>query len=313
MVVAEQNGGELPALVIWRFVDGKPGHESQSLGLVNALADLLPVQIHEIRQCGGGLSRWFNLIVGSCPQGRSLPSPDLLVGAGHATHAAMLACRRAHGGRAVVLMRPSLPTRWFDLCVIPVHDGVPVSSHVMLSRGVLNPIVPSTQKTSDTGLILVGGPSAHYAWDLDALREQITTIVDQDPRRWTVATSRRTPDATVTALQQMSMDRLNVVPSERTPAGWLAKQLGPTPRVWVTEDSVSMLYEALTAGAACGVLPVPRLGSSRVAVGVDALLSDGTVCAYDDWKDGRLLAPPRSAFDEAARCAQWIKRLWFDH
>jgi mitochondrial fission protein ELM1 len=223
----------------------------------------------------------------------------------------MLACRRARGGRAVVLMRPGLPRSWFDLCVIPAHDGVPASARVLISQGVLNPLRPAADKAPGVGLILVGGPSAHYGWDQAALCAQVRAIAAADRRHWTVATSRRTPAATVAALQALASDNLDIVPSANTAPGWLAAQLAPTPLVWVTEDSVSMLYEALTAGAACGVLPVPLVRAGRVSAGVQALLKDGIVGSFADWQNGRAPMPPQTPFDEAARCARWIRQQWF--
>lgn len=298
-------------LVIWRFVDGKPGHESQSLGLVSALSALLPVVVHEVPSAGG-LRDWGRLVTGRCPQCAQLPQPDLLIGAGHATHAAMLACRRARGGRVVVLMRPSLPATLFDLSLVPEHDGVPASERVLLTRGVLNSVRLSAAKDRCVRLILVGGPSAHYGWDEQQLFRQVADILDRGEHDWVLATSRRTPAATVSALRALAFNRLRVVPCEETAPGWLVAQLGHAAEVWVTEDSVSMLYEALTAGAACGVLPVPVRRAGRVRKGLEALLRDDVVVGFDAWRTGRRLHVPAEPFDEASRCARWIVAKWFE-
>jgi len=310
LVEAVQESRRAAPVVVWRLLDGKSGHENQTLGLANALAELMPLSVHDLPVVGGWRA-WLALLLGRCAQGAALPDPDLIIGAGHATHVDMLACRRARGGRAVVLMRPSLPRRWFDLCVIPAHDGVGPSAGVLISQGALNHLRPSEEKASDIGLILVGGPSSHHGWDQAALCDQVGAISVADPRRWTVATSRRTPAATLAALQALALDNLTIVPSANTAPGWLAIQLAPTPLVWVTEDSVSMLYEALTAGAACGVLPVPRVRAGRVSAGVEALLKGGTVTSFADWQGGQPLVPPKTHFDEAARCARWIRQQWF--
>lgn len=297
-------------LVVWRFVDGKPGHENQSLGLMRALADETAVESQDI-PVPSGLRSWLDLMLGLCPAGAGLPAPDLLIGVGHATHAGMLACRRARGGRVVVLMRPSLPLRWFDLSVIPEHDGVPPSERVLVTRGVLNPVRPAATKDAALGMILVGGPSRHYGWNEQSLCDQVAAVVARDPRRWIVATSRRTPASTLAALRAVSADNLTLVPSAETAVGWLTGQLASASVVWVTEDSVSMLYEALTSGAACGVLPVPPLGSSAVRAGLQGLVDDGIVRTFEAWRAGAELAPPRQPFNEAARCARWILARWF--
>jgi mitochondrial fission protein ELM1 len=113
-------------LTLWRITDGKPGHEKQTLGLCQALLRQHEGRCFDVDVCRQPLLNW---LMGRFPAGRSLPPPDLIIGAGHHTHFAMLAARRAFGGRCVVLMRPSLPLAWFDLCLIPRHDHPPVQAN----------------------------------------------------------------------------------------------------------------------------------------------------------------------------------------
>lgn len=298
------------ALVVWRLKDGRPGHENQTLGLANALGRLHPVEVHDIAVPPRWRS-WLDLLTGRCPAGADLPAPDLLLGAGHRTHGALLACRRACGGRAVVLMRPSLPLSWFDLCLVPAHDGVAPDDRVVTTRGALNAVTPAAADPSRPGLILIGGPSAHHGWDEAALLERLRAIIDRDVRPWLLVTSRRTPGSTAQALAGLTGESVTLVAWQDAEPGWLASQLPGTPVAWVTADSVSMLYEALTAGAACGVLPVPETGSSRVSEGLHGLLSDGVVTGFEDWQHGRPLQPPPQPFDEATRCARLILEKWF--
>ena len=72
-----------------------------------------------------------------------------------------------------------------------------------------------------------------------------------------------------------------------------------------------MLYEALTAGAACGVLPVPLRRAGRVRAGLERLLADHLVVRYADWARTGELPEPARPLDEAGRCARWIRDRWF--
>ena len=101
-----------------------------------------------------------------------------------------------------------------------------------------------------------------------------------------------------------------VVPVAETGPGWLSERLASVAQVWVTEDSVSMVYEALTANAATGVLGVPAKRASRVTRGIAALAREGLVTGFADWQRGRKLAPPAAPFNEAARVAAWIGEKW---
>ncbi|MCB1774564.1 MAG: mitochondrial fission ELM1 family protein [Gammaproteobacteria bacterium] len=297
-------------MVVWRFVDGKPGHESQSAGLVRALVERRDTRVFDLPVQGRRRS-WLSLLLGGRCADASLPDPDLLVGAGHATHPALLACRRSRGGRAVVLMRPSLPLRWFDLCIVPEHDAVAPRLNVILSRGALNSAKPVAVGRGDAGLVLVGGPSAHHGWSTAGLREAVAALLQKDPRDWTIATSRRTPADTVEALRELADGRVRLVTPEQTAPGWLVGQMGLHAVAWVTEDSVSMLYEALTAGAACGVLPVPAKRPGRVQRGLQRLLDEGVVTSFSAWRDGRELVASDPPLDESGRCADWILDRWF--
>lgn len=296
-------------LVVWRFSDGKAGHDHQSQGLIEALARLQPVKTVMLDPLPA-MTALSALLGRSTAIWRDLPAPDLLLGAGHRTHLALLAARRQRGGKAIVLMRPSLPLFLFDLCLIPVHDTPPTHPNVLTTRGALNHIQPSTALEPDRGLFLIGGPSAHFAWNNPNLYRQIASIVATHPTvDWTLTTSRRTPPNFLERLT--ANDRLQIVPVTETDPDWLPTQLARAGQVWVTADSVSMVYEALTAGAAVGVLEVPRKQSSRVSRGLEQLAIDGWVTPFTDWRPGEALSRPNRTFNEAERCAHWIIERWF--
>lgn len=300
--------GERP-LVVWRFADGKPGHDNQSRGLLGALSKDVALDVHELtplprRQA---LGRWLRR---RYPQADSLPDPDLIVGAGHATHWSMLAARRARGGRVIVLMRPSLPLSWFDLCVIPAHDRPPQRRNVLITQGVLNTIQPGADRDRGRGLILIGGPSRHYRWDEAALLAQVREVIARMPLQWQVGTSRRTPSSTEQQLAALNAERVPLVPWRDTAPDWLPQQLARAEVVWVSVDSVSMVYEALTAGAACGLLELPATGGGRVRAGVESLVAQGMVTRFGQWQRGASLQPAPGPFNEAQRCARWIEQQW---
>ncbi len=295
-------------VVVWAFTDGKAGHENQTRGLLAALARRQPLDARWV-SVPAYASVLSSLMTRRFLPGVGLPPPDLLIGAGHRTHLPLLAARRAHGGRTIVLMKPSLPRAWFDLCVIPEHDNVS-GANVLSTRGALNPVEPG-KKNARAGLILIGGPSRHHGWSEQDILNQVETIVAEEKDiDWTLTTSRRTPSSTTSRLRALTFKNLTIVPVTETGPGWLAGRLANTAQAWVTEDSVSMVYEALTANAATGVLSVPARRASRIARGIAALTRDGLVTGFADWQRGRKLAPPATPFNEAARVAAWIGEKW---
>ena len=291
---------------LWLITDNKPGHRSQLQGLAQALAARTAVETHWIDAPAGRSALW-QWLAGRFPPGAGLPAPDLILVAGHRTHLAGLAARRARGGKLIALMRPSLPLGWFDLCVIPQHDNPPARANVFATRGVLNTARPSPEREIDKGLFLIGGPSRHHGWDTPALLAQIDAILAATPAmRWTLTTSRRTPADTESALRALRDRGVDVRPVRDTPPGWAMAQVARSAQAWVTEDSVSMVYESLTAGAASGLLAVPRQGETRITAGVAELQRAGLVTAFADWVRTGQLAAPLERLAEADRVAEAV-------
>lgn len=292
-------------LVVWRFLDGKAGHRNQVCGLTEALArlagcELLDVVLSDHQK--GLRSLW----PGTQSHLRQLPCPDLIVGAGHGTHVPMLMARRRFGGQVVVLMKPSLPLRFFDLCLVPSADGVQERENVLCTTGALNRIVPSTALDSRKGLILLGGPSDHFLWSTDLVLEQVGEVIRKSPGiQWTLTTSRRSPGNLVSQWSAMGLQG-NLIPVEDTGPQWLPEQLKQAGTVWVTADSVSMLYEAITAGGQVGLLELPNRKDTRVARGVSVLIAKRHVQPLSAWRQKGFEGLDGLRLNEANRCAVFL-------
>jgi len=299
------------ARVVWRFSDGKPGHDNQSLGLVDALQRRIPVDTYDIPVRPGAGLDWM---IGRFPAGSLLPDPWLMLGAGHSTHLPLLAARRARGGRAAVLMTPDLPKSLFDLCVIPEHDRPKVAANILVTRGSLNRMRITSSASADRGLLMIGGPSKHYHWDYGAVLRQISRVIRYSPvKRWVLTTSRRSPAGFAERVRQNIFNRnieLDIFSWRDTPDEWLAEQFGRSCCAWITEDSVSMVYEALTARIPVGLLAVPPRRNGRVVNGVRKLVSAGSIRTFSDWCAGHPLSRPERIYDEANRVAEQICKQW---
>jgi uncharacterized protein len=152
-------------------------------------------------------------------------------------------------------------------------------------------------------LFLIGGPSKHVEWDSTAILQQLDVIAAslRPGSPWRITDSRRTPESLSAVLQQKYGERFQ--PFAQCPPGWLAERLAVTETVWVSEDSVSMVYESLTAGCCVGLLRLPEVKTgSRVMRGVERLLADGLVTAFSDWSRTATL-PEVRPFNEATRVA----------
>ncbi|MFN3751956.1 MAG: mitochondrial fission ELM1 family protein [Thiobacillus sp.] len=290
-------------LVVRVVSDGKPGHVNQSLGLAEALARATPTDIHVTP----ALPVWRATLAWLTKRmsGDALPAPDLIIGAGHATHLTLLAARRARGGRVVVLMTPSLPRRCFDLVIVPRHDGVAPDTRTFVTEGALNRLRPAGERDPQRGLMLIGGESPHFQWDGDAIQVQIKSVLARTPEvQWTLTTSRRTPAEFLADLP--AAQNLTVVPHTATGPDWLPQQLAGCGTAWVTPDSASMVTEALTAGATVGVFDLPVNPRSRVGRAIAELADAARVTRFVSWCTHGKLHPNTRPLAEADRCAAWI-------
>ena len=123
-------------LVVWQICDGKPGHERQVSGLVGALERIQFRNKLELHKFNGG---FVNALLELYAKKYLKKKPDLIVGAGHKTHLTIILLSKILGGKSICLMKPSIPTKLFDLCIIPKHDNTN-GANVFITQGPLNPL-----------------------------------------------------------------------------------------------------------------------------------------------------------------------------
>jgi mitochondrial fission protein ELM1 len=207
-------------------------------------------------------------------------------------------------------MKPTIPTAFFDLCLIPEHDLARSGpDNVIPTKGMLNRLPARRSPKDEQGLLLIGGPSKHHGWDPSPLAKAVSSLVNARPAGfWKLTDSRRTPPGFLELISDLDLE---IHPCSTTAPDWLPAELGRAREVWVTEDSMSMIYEALTARARVGLLAMPRKGSrSRVVRGIDQLIQDGWTRFFADG-DGADLPEAPAELHEASRCATEVLRRFF--
>lgn len=228
--------------VVWRIMDGKKGHEKQTQALVQGLKAQPRLKIEEFTiPC----TSWYNYV-------NALPRPDLVIGAGHATHLPLLANKLLYGGKTVLLMKPSLPAILFDLVFVPQHDTCTSLGNVHFTEGVLSPSIDNSPDPN-CGVILLGGTSRHFDWISADVIHQVQEIANAYPTKtWTVCDSPRTPIDTLASIPRL--DNIVKKPWQETDESFLTDLLSISTATWVSCDSVTMLYEALGTRAKVGIL-----------------------------------------------------------
>ncbi|GJM04974.1 MAG: nucleoside-diphosphate sugar epimerase [marine bacterium B5-7] len=291
---------------IWRFTDSKPGHDSQSIGLCDAIARLITVSCFDIH-ASSKINSFSHFLFKKFPPGKSLPDPDFIIGAGHGTHIPMLAARNARNGKIIVLMKPSLPLSLFDYCVIPKHDLISEKNNIITTTGALNPIQFNNNKLPDRGLILLGGLSKHYQWDNESIDKQVRKIIDDNPDiKWAIADSPRTPETTSATIRNMTNTNLEILDYSQTSTIDIRKHIFNASTIWITQDSVSMIYESLSSGASVGLIELHNINSTKAENTISALIKENRLTPFSKWETVRSLPSGSPDFDEANRCAKLL-------
>ena len=295
--------------VVWLLTDNKPGHRNQLKGLGNRLRVLAGASLYWIDATAIKVPIWRALL-GVAPRMDSPPPrPDLVIAAGSGTHRLLLALRKLRGTRTLVIMKPGFPLSLVSGALIPAHDRVRPGPRTFITEGALNTITPLARITEkQEALLLIGGPSPHFDWENDVIFGQISHLISQYPDwRWTISSSRRTPEALQGRLDELAGPKITVVHPQQTHEDWLSHRLAASRAAWVTPDSMSMVCEAATSGVPTGLFELPARTGSRVAEGVDRLVRQGYI---DQWRDHASVMAGKVNHDhtlwEANRAARWV-------
>ena len=283
--------------VIWRFTDGKAGHDKQSLALVESLMNQTKCRLFDFN-----VQDQRNPILDIIFKNYKLPEgttkPDIAIGAGHKTHLHLLAIKRCFNAKIVVIMKPSIPLIFFDLCIIPKHDGIKNGPNIINTQSSLVKFNSNLKKKENTGLILIGGPSKHYFWDSKTVLEEICKISKKFKfRKLLLSTSRRTPFDFLDQLNELNIPDIKVYEYSKIKSDWLDKHINKVKNIWVTNDSYSMVTEALASGADVDIIGLKVKQDSKLSKEMKVIKNN--------------IKRKIPIQNEAKVVAKFIKKIWF--
>jgi len=282
---------------IWRLLDGKTGHEKQSLALVKNLKNQANCKIYNIN-IQDLQNPFLALILKKYNLNKGLIRPDIAIGAGHKTHFHLLAIKRYFGAKIVVIMKPSLPLKLFDLCVIPKHDDIKSGSNVFITNTPLVNFNLNMKKKENMALFLIGGPSRHFHWDSKIILEQIKNISKKFKfKKLLITTSRRTPLDFIDEFNRLKIKNIQLYEHTKITNNWLDKNIIKVKNIWVTNDSYSMLIEAFASGAYTDILELKIKKKSKLSKEINLVK--------------KKIRNKITIQNEAERVAKFIKKIWF--
>lgn len=196
-------------------------------------------------------------------------SADFIISAGSSMVGLNLCLAKDARAKSIVLMKPSFPFNLFqyDLVIVPMHDKGRIPKRefrTLLTPNQMTPeMMTSDLKAFEGDLknpkairmaVFLGGSTKHFVMDHTVVEKIFSTLKKeaQSVGDYVVTTSRRTPEN----ITQFLKKRLNedpacqmlVVASEDSRSEIVGGMMALADILIVTEDSVSMVSEAVSSG-----------------------------------------------------------------
>ncbi|KAA5803767.1 hypothetical protein F1654_08185 [Alkalicaulis satelles] len=280
---------------VWALTTGEAGMRSQARGLALRTGEAFEEKVFPLPApwswMPGHLAPFA--LMRAAPHGLAAPWPDLLITCGRRSVAAALAIRKASGGRTrlVHIQNPQAPLHLFDLVIPMIHDRLE-GPNILPVATALHPFTPDalaqarnewahTLKPDARPLlgVMVGGPAGRMELTegaVDEILAAITGFRNQTDGRVRVTPSRRTPEGARARLMELAApDPLVEVWNGEGPNPY-AGMLACCDRFLVTGESVSMVSEALSAGAPVHTLWLPGVRGRHLAF-LEKLQDDGLI------------------------------------
>jgi mitochondrial fission protein ELM1 len=294
------------------------GLQAQALGLAEAAGlepELRPLKIRAPwRYLSPSL--WPSPLHALAGPALEPPLPDVLLGAGGAGARVVAALRRP-GLPTVAIQHPRMALNRFDLVVAARHDGI-AGPNVILTRTALHRATPERMTRHAAAFaplfasigrprvaVLLGGSNGRYRFDLPVARHlacQLAAMMAADHVGLIITPSRRTAPEAVEIFREILIP-LGAWIWDGGGVNPYFAMLGSADAIIVTEDSVSMVSEAVATSAPVLLARLPG-ASTRIGAFMAALEAEGRVRNFA----GRLELWDTAPMDDTAAAGAELRR-----
>lgn len=305
----------------WIITEALAGLRSQGVGLAEAAglsADLR--ELHPSAPWKWIAAKFWPDPLSAVAQSVRAPLPSLAIGCGGMA-GAVLAALRQKSVRVVQVQNPRMNIRRFDFIVANCHDEL-TGSNVFVSRTALHRVTPA-RLAAEANLwrerlapfrrplvaVLLGGNNGRFRLDQNSgakLAADLASMADRD-KVGIIATPSRRTDPSVTALIRTAL-----APS----GGWVWDMTGENPyfgmlaladMIVVTQDSVSMVSEAVATATPVMIASLPGAWH-RQSLFLKPLTDEDRIRPFD----GRFRTWPVTPLNDTPEAAaQMRQRLGF--
>jgi uncharacterized protein len=252
----------------WVITEGIAGTENQCIGVAEALGVTPVIKRVKLKSPWKELSPWLCWGHGNALARDSDPIappwPDLVLASGRKSIGIARHIREQAQGKTFVvqIQDPRVSPRHFDLVVVPQHDPTR-GGNVIVTKAGLHRVTPKKIAAEKERLeklipkvphprvaVLIGGTSKHHTMtpaNAKALAQQLLALVDHQKTGLLITASRRTGEENRRLLADM-LRGPNIFFWDGAGENPYFALLALADYIIVTEDSVSMISEALSTG-----------------------------------------------------------------
>jgi uncharacterized protein len=301
----------------WIISEGLAGLRSQGFGLAEAAG--LAAEFRELKP--GAPWKWMDSKLWPSPLTAVAgalcgPRPSLAIGCGGMAGTVLAALRR-QSMHVVQVQNPRMDIGRFDLVIANRHDEL-TGPNVFVTRTALHRVTPSrldaeaalwrdrlTTYRRPLVAVLLGGNNGRFRLDREAgaaLAAQLADMAERDKVGVLVTPSRRTDPAVTTMIRE----------ALRPSGGWVWDLTGDNPYfgmlaladlIIVTQDSVSMISEAVATNAAVMFATLPGAWR-RQGLFLKPLLEEDRIRPFE----GRFASWPVSPLNDTPEAAAEVRR-----
>ena len=209
---------------------------------------------------------------------------DLFVGAGSTSYYALKFYARRYARPSIALMYPKGYRKDFSVIIAGAHDRPKPRANLKISPVSLSFSHPQglyKPQRKSIGFI-IGGPNSCFEMGDEILKQIEGVRVQFADCEFALTTSPRTPRATESALEKLSWDYSVIY--GREPVNPIGDFLAQCEWVFISEDSVSMISEAVSNGSASvAILSLKRKDAhNKFDDFISALVSMGYARRYSE-------------------------------
>lgn len=265
-------------------------------------------------------------------------APDFVISAGSAIAPLNLCLARECRAKSIVLMKPSFPYHFFryDLAVIGAHDQGWIPQESFRTLLTLSPedetdiekagneILSHLKEASNVKIsVFLGGPTQSYSMDLadvEKMMRFLERFCNEEKCDFVLTTSRRTPAAISRFLKnritEKSACKMLVIAEEDPRREIVPGFMAISDILVVTEDSISMISEAVRSGKRVVVLSFQKPGLPvkhqrfRAILARESMVTVATVTELENKiREAQRIPPAQALKDEEAALAEKLQAI----